>query len=701
MLRHRTLLLPWTLWLVTAPLLAHDVPRDHDITIEDYFTLSVIDDVAAAPHGTYVAYVERRWDKELDGRNADIWLVHCDTRELRRLTFDSAADTSPVWGAESQHIYFASARTRAGDRDPAYSGKKQVWVVSAAGGEAQPVTRLKDGIELFRLGHDGQTLYYTTSREEELPAWKELREKHPTVQYGSGKYRVSELWKLDLQTWRAEKLVDEKRYIRDFAVTQDQRRIAMITTPDDRLITNEGRTRVDVYDARLRRIETLPEALWRAEAPSPYGWLENPAWAPDGRALAFTISFDGFPAEIIIAEWRQIDPERPDDPVPPAKTWWLKRPREVYVLGSLKWRNEGRELCFLADERARARVQCVREIRDGQQGDSLEMTPGDVVVSAYDLRGTGVQAAVVLGNTLVPQDVFLARVLTPREGEPTPEYRRLTNVNPQTERWKLPQISLVQWRSTDGVEVEGVLELPPDHEPGNPLPLVVELHGGPTGSTPFCLQYWIYGRTLLPARGYALLSPNYRGSTGYGDKFLTDLIGRECDVEVQDILSGVEAMVERGVADPNRMAVMGWSNGGFLTNCIITQSDRFKAASSGAGVVDQVMQWGIQDTPGHNINYMQGLPWSSTEAYHRASPSLRLDRVSAATLIHCGEDDERVPVQHSRLLFRALSEYGKAPTQLLVYPGQGHGLTTYKFRQAKMEWDLKWFDQYVRGLPEE
>jgi dipeptidyl aminopeptidase/acylaminoacyl peptidase len=245
--------------------------------------------------------------------------------------------------------------------------------------------------------------------------------------------------------------------------------------------------------------------------------------------------------------------------------------------------------------------------------------------------------------------------------------------------------------------VEGILELPPGYKEGQRVPLIVEIHGGPTTATNFYLQSWIYGRTLLPAKGYAVLCPNYRGSTGYGDKFLTDLVGRENDLDINDILKGVDAMVERGIADPEKLGVMGWSNGGYLTNCIISKTNRFKAASSGAGIVDAVMEFGSNDEPAYTIAFKRGFPWSNPDGYHKASPTYYLDRIRTPTLIHVGGNDERCPPGQSRFLYRALKEYVKVPTELLVYPGEAHGLMKYRSRKAKMEWDLAWFDRYIRG----
>ena len=173
------------------------------------------------------------------------------------------------------------------------------------------------------------------------------------------------------------------------------------------------------------------------------------------------------------------------------------------------------------------------------------------------------------------------------------------------------------------------------------------------------------------------------------------MIGRENDIEVEDILKGVDAMVERGIANPERLAVSGWSNGGFLTNAVITHTDRFKAASSGAGVLDMGIQWGTEDTPGHVINYMQGLPWEQPDEFRKASPLWNLDKVTTPTLIHVGGGDERVPAAHSVALHRGLKFYLGVTSELIIYPGEGHGLTKYANRRAKLEWDLAWFEKYV------
>jgi len=674
--------------LISTLAFAGPPARTHDVEPDDYFTIGTIFSCAASPDGQHLVYAEIRWDESLDGRNSDLWVVERKTKNVRRLTFDTAFDSGLSWSPDGKHIYFTSSRKRAGEKKPPYDGTKQVWRISPTGGEPFAVTRIEDGIGHYELSKDGRTLYYTVSEEHTDDAFKDVRKKNKHLEYGHGVTEFSQVWALDLESWRARMLVDEQRVIQAFAVSPDEKRIAMITTPDDNLITNEGRSRVDVYDVDTEEVRIVTDEGWRSTHPSPYGWVEGPSWSADGRALAFSLSFDGYPTELYVARCSGDD----------VSVRMLNRPDEIDVADGahLHWRGDSHELYFVGESRARKWVCGLQDVLEGQGDELRQLTKGDVVIGSFCFDEAGDDLFVVMGTTKHPWDVFHRGV-----GQGSGMLERLTRVNPQVDTWKLPQIHIVKWTAPDGVEVEGILELPSDYNSGEPLPMIVELHGGPTSATLYRLRLWIYGRTLMAAKGYALLSPNYRGSTGYGRKFMTDLVGHENDVEIKDILSGVDAMIKRAFADPERLAIMGWSNGGYLTNCIITQTDRFKAASSGAGVLDMVIQWGSEDTPGHVVNYMQGLPWAVPDAYRKASPIFGLDKVSTPTLIHVGGNDSRCPPAHSRGLYRALRHYLKVPTELVVYPDEGHGLRKYKNRKAKMEWDLAWFEHHLLGKTDE
>ncbi len=679
--------------IITAALLAlippiglASVERTHEITLDDYLSVYLLTDCDTSPDGKFVAYAELRWGDHDKPRTTDIWIVDTTTRQPLRLTFDPVSDHSPKWGPRGQHLYFVTKRDR-GDERPPYDGSNQVWALGTHPSEPLPITRVEDGIQDYQLSDDGRTLYYTKTGEEAKQDWKKLRKEYSDIDFGYGKVEYTEVWKLDLQTWREEKVVAPERVILEFHVSPDQSRVAMLTAPDDRLVTREGHSRIDVYEVASGDTVTLPDKLYRADAPSPHGWLGSLAWASDSRKLAFTVDFDGYPGEILVAELGDGEPT----------VFKLQRENQMHCSGNLQWQPDTDNLCFLAEDNARRRVYCITDIASGNQGSTHALTPGDVVIHDYSFTADGKQFSFIKSDTESCRDVFWSAT-----AQPDTAATRLTTANPQMETWLLPEITHITWTAPDGAEVGGILELPPGYTPDQgPLPLVVELHGGPTAATLLHMRYWIYGRTIMAAKGYALLSPNYRGSTGYGDQFLAQLIGRENDIEVQDILAGVDALIDRGIADPQRMGVMGWSNGGFLTNALITTTQRFKAASSGAGVLDQFMQWGLEDTPGHVINYMRGQPWQQTEAYIKASPAYKLGSVTTPTIIHVGAEDPRVPTAHSRSLYRALKQYSDVPTVLLVYPGAGHGLVISDHRKGKLAWDIAWFDKYVLGNEEE
>lgn len=664
--------------LVPCPVYAQPAPAKRAITVGDYFTQADLFGIAYSEK--WIAYTEGRWQESTDDRKTELWIVPTKGGPSRRLTADRSSARSPQFDANGDAVYYLANRKREGEKRPPYDGKAQVWRVNVDGPAfSEALTRVEGGVEAYQISLDGQTLYYLVHIDRIEHDEFGLRSKFSKLDYGHGQNRIGQIWKLDLRSHRVEKLIDAGRNIREFTVTRDQKRIAMITTPDDKVVSFEGQSRVDVWDAASKKIVTLPVEPYRKKVSSPYAWLEHVAWNPAGDKLAFNVIFDGYPAEIFIGDLAGESPT----------TKKMPRPADVHVRGygsPIVWYGQD-HLYFLAEEKARVRLTGAIKPAS-EKPEFFTMTQGDVVVEQFALAAdtnSNANYAIIMATPTRLADVYVHH------------NKALTNVNPQVSEWKLPQVSVVSWKGAGGQTVEGILELPHDYKKGDKLPLVVEIHGGPTTATYFKLQYWIYGRTLLPSRGYAVLCPNYRGSTGYGDKFTTDLIGRENDLDVEDILKGVDVLVEQGIADPDKLAVSGWSNGGYLTNCIITKTNRFKAAISGAGIVDAVMEWGANDEPAYTMVFKQGLPWTNPTKYHKASPTYGLGKVRTPTLIHVGANDERCPPAQSRMLYRALKEYLNVPTELIVYPGEAHGLSKYRDRQAKLEWDLAWLDRYVLG----
>ena len=657
-----------------APLALSAQATKRPVTPDDYFSLRTITEFTS---GDPVAYALATWDAADDSRKSDVWVLDFQLNFARsfRLTFDRANDRHlRSW---NNRVYFLGNRKRDGESKPPYDGKTQVWSVAIDGvGGPTAVTRVGGGVSGYDLApapRGGELFYTTDADDKDADEFATLRAKYPKNEYGHGVRKVSELHRLDLQTWVDEKLPTAKRYIRELAVSPDGKRVAMVTAADDSVVKSEGESRVDVWEDG--KTVTPPTDVYRAKAASPYAWLEGLTWSPDGSRFAFVAVHDAYPAEVVVGQHS-------------AAGWGVtKLKRDGWQVVGYD-RAVGPPVQFKPDDsglvvqtEAQGMVGC--RVWDFAAGKFVPLeTKGNV---------TGVSA------DLAVQLVSTAESFPELIGQDGVDH---THLNPQVRSWQLPTVTHVTWKAPDGATVGGVLELPYGYKAGTKLPLVVGIHGGPTTSSKADLAFDPHnGRLYFAAAGYAVLLPNYRGSTGYGDKFLTDLVGRENDIEVKDILAGIQHLVKEGIADPDRVACMGLSNGGYLTNCLITLKDspvKFKAASSGAGILDTVAEWGFNDEPAYPVVFKKGAPWETPEIYRATSPTYGIGNVTTPTIVHVGGADERCPPGHSRMLYRALREYRKVPTELVVYTGEPHGLTKLSNRRAKMEFDLAWFGKYVK-----
>lgn len=667
-------------FLMLAPVLTA-AERTHTVTPDDYFSLARITEVSVSPDGKWVAFAELRWSKDDDFMKGDLWVIATDAKAKPvRLTFDRANDRNLKWSADSKLIYFLGNRKRAAETKAPYDGKTQVWCIPATGGEPRAITRVDGGIDHYDLAPAANMLFFSHEKtHHDTDDFAKLRSQYK-LDYGSGVRKVSEIHRISLDDWRTEKVYDEMRYVREFAATPDGSRLAMVTAFDDTIVKSEGESRVDLWEQG--KTVTPPTDVYRKSAASPHAWLENLAWSPDGSRFAFHAIFDGYPASLIHGELS-------------AAGWNLQAmpfqvERQIVGYG----RSAGVGLQFLNPSTLMLMIE-----RDGRSGlyrymfnnNNTNKTPDSKTqphLYGYSVNDNTMCMIAARNQEMAKMQIW--------KNQPVMDY----DPNPQTATWKTPTVSHITWKAPDGTEVGGVLELPHGHDGKTKLPLVIAIHGGPTTSSKAALEFDPHnGRLYFSAAGYAVLCPNYRGSTGYGEKFITDLIGRENDIEVNDIIAGVMHLVNEGIADPERVGVMGWSNGGYLTNCLITRNNlpfKLKAASSGAGIVDTVAEWGFNDEPAYPWVFKKGHPWETPDLYRKTSPTYDLHNIKTPTIIHVGANDVRCPPGHSRMLHRAMKEYLNVPCELCEYPGEPHGLGKMTHRKAKMEWDLAWFNKYLK-----
>jgi dipeptidyl aminopeptidase/acylaminoacyl peptidase len=276
-------------------------------------------------------------------------------------------------------------------------------------------------------------------------------------------------------------------------------------------------------------------------------------------------------------------------------------------------------------------------------------------------------------------------------------WRQLTDPNPQVRQFALGEQEEITWKSTDGSLVSGVLTRPVGYQPGQRYPLIVAIHGGPAGADVLGFNGG-YGSQVYAGAGYAVLMPNYRGSTNYGVKHKTDIVGNYFQKGYEDIMTGVDHLIAQGIVDGNRMGALGWSAGGHWSNWILTHTDRFKAISSGAGTSNWISMYAQSDVQRNRQFYLGNkLPYDDFDAYWNQSPLKYIKNAKTPTMIHVVEGDPRVPSPQSVELHMALKQLG-VPTELYMYPGNTHGIPDPRNQLVKSVSEMAWMDYYVRGI---
>jgi dipeptidyl aminopeptidase/acylaminoacyl peptidase len=632
-------------------------------TVEQSLGMKNVNSPRISPDGRLVAYQVQEANWEENAFENEIWITNVASGERYQLTNAKKSSTNPQWSGDSKRLAFVS------DRD----GKRQLYVIAPTGGEAVQLTGLESGISGFAWSPDGRRIAFTAA-EPESKARKERKEKYGEFEIVRGEYVMTHLWMIEVaddgNAKRPEpvRLTDGAAFsVGGFNWSPDSTRIAFSATRNPDLISSDTS---DIYVLTVgdKAIKKVVDTR---------GPDTNPMWSPDGRQLAFETAdahefhyFENSRIAVVASEGgtpQVLTASFDEDPI--LLAW---SPDGIYFAGQQKTSSH----LFRLD----AATKTIEPVS----------RPASFASSQYSFTRDYRQAAFVAAGPNEYAEVYVS----PLSGFAP---RKLTAMSDQLKDFQLARREVVQWKSTDGTLIEGVLIKPADFDAAKKYPLLVVIHGGPTGvDMPLLRADRTYPLEMFAAKGAVILRPNYRGSAGYGEKFRALNVRNLGVGDYWDVISGVDYLIAQGFVDKERVGAMGWSQGGYISAFITASSDRFKAVSVGAGISDWMTYYVNTDITPFTRQYLKATPWDDPEVYRKTSPIAYIKNARTPTLIQHGELDRRVPIPNAYELRQALEDRG-VPVKMIVYKGFGHGIDKPKQQRAVMEHNYEWFSQWIWG----
>ena len=647
------------------------------VTFDDVLAIKAVGGATLSPDGSQVLYTVRQWvaEKERMEARTHIWSVATNgSTPARQITSGEKGDSQPQWSPDGKFISFVSARGAGEDV------KAQVYVMRADGGEAARLTDSRENVSSYSWSPDNTRIAYVTTDARSAAEEANLK-KRDDERVFEGDFRYAHAWVIDVTTKTATRISEGTNYTVAGAPSwaPDGKRFVFGAGATPMLRDN----RRDIYLANIdtKQIEKLS---------TNFGSDTSPRWSPDGQSIAWTSEpYTGPPLPDGTAPGVTMQSKLMLYDVAARSVKDVSSPAFDTDAGNPVWTAEGNRVMFVAGKRAYS------------EAFAYDLTSGRYtqLSSKRTMQGASISKD---GRTIAltmdaPDSASEVYVTDPA----FQTFRKLTTTNPQLAEMAQGDTEVVTWKGADGMEVEGVLLKPVGFQANRKYPTLVVAHGGPAGAYVNGFRLGgLEGGQVWANKGWAVFYPNPRGSTNYGEKFLQHNVNDWGGGDFKDIMTGVDALVARDIADPDKLAHIGWSYGGYMTAWVITQTTRFKAAMVGAGLTNMWSMYGTNDIPSVLISYFGGIPNAKTlPLYLDRSAMSHIDKVTTPTLILHGAQDERVPVGQAQELYRGLKDRGKA-TELVFYPREGHGFTEYYHQKDRMQRIYDWVTKYTLGAPD-
>jgi len=636
-----------------------------------------------SPDGQHIAFSVSSTDWEDNRFDREIWLSKNGNTPFQLTRTKDGSSNSIDWSPDGRYLTFKAKRGE----------HSQLHAIPIDGGEAFAITHEKGSIGGYEWSPDGKQIAFTMQPD------KEKNEKKRKDRYGGyvvddDEYSLSWLYVIDFdpqiatsnplpcydkkdstaQAWdcweqpKSIPLIDSVDYtIRNFSWSPDGQQIAFSHTPNP-LINS-------FFDADVSILTLADTSVQTLVANSSADFLA--AWSPDGQSILYSSDLDNRTSNYYKNDQLFVIPAKGGTP------------RQIAAdfdenLRNLHWTPQG--IYATAWQKTQRHLFKI----DPTSGVANAILQSPNQIYGFTADKTGKQLAFHAETGMDLREIYTYDATTQQS-------TKLTNYSQQIADWKIAQSEVISWKSKDGATIEGILHKPADFDPSKKYPLLVMIHGGPTGiDRPTPVPGYVYPALQWLDKGALILRPNYRGSAGYGEKFRALNVENLGVGDSWDVLSGIDQLATQGLIDTTKLGAMGWSQGGYISAFLTTSTNRFKAISVGAGISNWMTYYVNTDIHPFTRQYLKGTPWDNEAVYKKTSPMTYINNASTPTLIQHGEFDRRVPIPNAYELLQGLRDQ-EVPAKLVVYKGFGHGITKPKERLAAIWHNWHWFNQYIWG----